>query len=145
MVPMIGSWLRIGTAAVVGLRRVVDEAGDGKRLAVAQLDFRFGSAHGERGDAETLEQDAVVEVERADLRPYAQLDQIARNRRREVQAHAKFPELDSDGANAAREGHRKFAAGKEAGFLAVVSEQIRFGQALEVAGLPQGPDERCPC
>ena len=29
---------------VVGLRGVVDQAGDGERLAVAQLDFGFGAA-----------------------------------------------------------------------------------------------------
>ena len=47
---------------------------------------------GERGNAEALEQDAVVEVERADLGPHVQADQIAGNGRREVQPDAEFLE-----------------------------------------------------
>ena len=42
--PMIGIWLRIGTRRDVGLRLVVDQAGNGERLAVAQLHFGFGAA-----------------------------------------------------------------------------------------------------
>ncbi len=37
-------------------------------------------------------------------------------------------------------GHREFAAGEEARLPAVVGQQIRFGEALKVARLPQGPD-----
>ena len=52
---MIGNWLRIGNGGLVGLRLVVDEPGDGKRLPVAKLDFGFSAAHGQRWNAEALE------------------------------------------------------------------------------------------
>ena len=38
-------------------------------------------------------------------------------------------------------GHGEFTAGEEARLSTVVGQQIRFGQALEVTGLPQGPDD----
>src|SRR5262245_32852387 len=91
-----------GYRRAIGLRRVVDESGDRERLAVAQLHFRLRTAHRQRRNPEAFEDDAVVEVERADLRPYPQLDQVACDGRREVQPHTEFAELDRDGANAAR-------------------------------------------
>ncbi len=58
---MIGIWLRIGIAALFYLVDVVQEAGDGERLAVAQFDFRLGIALGQRGNPETGDRDAVGE------------------------------------------------------------------------------------
>ena len=51
----------------------------------------------ERGNAEPLEQNRVVEVERADLGPDVQLDAVADDFRREVQPDAELLELNADG------------------------------------------------
>ena len=131
---MIGSLLRIGIADDVVLADVVEEAGDGERLPVAQLDIRFRAPRRQRRNPESLERDAVGEVERADLRPDFQSNHIARNRRLEVQPDAELLEYDRHGAGAAlRNRNRELTAGEEAGFLAVVGNQVRLGQALEPA------------
>ena len=49
---MIGSLLSIGIAARSVLRDVVEQPGDRERLAVAQLDVRFGAPRRERRNAE---------------------------------------------------------------------------------------------
>ena len=54
--PMIGSWLRIGIAARVGLRLLSIRPAIGERLAVAQLDFGLGAPRRQRGNPEALEQ-----------------------------------------------------------------------------------------
>ena len=132
---MIGSLLRIGIAGRVVLADVVEQAGDRERLPVAQLDIRFGAPRRERRDPEALERDAVGEVERADLRPDLQSNHVAGNRRLEVQPDAELLEDDRHGVRRAalRNGNRELAAGEEAGFLAVVGNQVRLGQALEPA------------
>ena len=51
-------------------------------------------------------------------------------RGREVQLHAELLEDDRDRAGRALDDRdRKFAAGEEAGLLAVVGDQVRLGQA----------------
>ena len=78
------------------------------------------------------EHDAVVEVERAHLGPQLEADDVAGNRRREVQPHAEFLVLDGHLAREARDQRdRNLAAGQEAGLLAVVGNQVRLGEALE--------------
>ena len=141
---MIGIWLRSGIAAVVGLRDVVDQAGDRERLPVAQLDFGFGATGLQRRNPESLERDAVVEVERAHFGPDLQADQVAGDRRREVEADAELLELNRDAVRApGDDGDREFAAGEETGFLAVVGNQVWFGQALEVARSASGRESAC--
>ena len=118
-----------------GVHRVVDQAGDGERLAVLQIDLGLGATRAERGDPESLEQDAVGEVERADLGSHLQVHAIAVNHRREVQPHAEFLVGDRDrqvGARSLRDRHRELAAGEEARFLAALGDQVRLGEALEL-------------
>jgi hypothetical protein len=71
-----------------------------------------------------------------------QLDQIAGNRRREVEAHTEFTIDNRDRTNAARERDRKLSASEKARLLSVVRNQIRLGEALEVAGLSQRTNDR---
>ena len=85
---------------------------------------------------------AVVEVQRADFGPNLQANDVAGNRRREVQPDAELLELHRDLAGRARDKrHRELAARQEAGFLAVVGDQVRLGQALEQALLLQRADD----
>src|SRR5438876_5989623 len=79
----------------IRLGLVVYQSRDRKRLAVAQFHLGFGAARRQRGDAETLQQDAVVEVERADLGPNVEADEIARDGRLEIQADAELLERHS--------------------------------------------------
>ena len=73
---------------------VVHQSGDRERLPVLQLDFRLGAARRQRRHAEAVEHDGVREVERADLGPDLQVDQVAaEDRRREIQPHAELLEL----------------------------------------------------
>src|SRR5687767_2351016 len=149
----------------VGLRLVVDEAGDGERLTVAQLDlirlhvrpevssldfnngivlegFRI-PALTTRRDAESLEHDAVVEVERADFRTDMQPDEVAGNRRFEIQPDAKLLEQDRNRpGRALHDRYGEFTTSQEARLLAVVGDQIRLGQALEVSVGLQRLDQR---
>ena len=115
--PMIGTWLSSGMAARVHLRRVVDQPGDRERLTVAQLDFGFGATGLQRRNAEPLERDAVVEIELAHFGADLQPDQIAGNRRREVETDAELLELDRDLTQRRDDRNGELAAGKEAGFL----------------------------
>ena len=87
---MIGSLLRSGIAALVVLRDVVEQPGDRKRLAVAQLDVGFGAARRQRRNPETRQRDAVGEIERAHFGPDLQPDHVAGDRRREGQADAEL-------------------------------------------------------
>ena len=68
----------------VFLRQVVEQPGDGERLAIAQLDVGLGASRRERGNPEALQRDAVGEVERADFRRDLQPDDVAGDGRREV-------------------------------------------------------------
>ena len=87
----------------------------------------------QRRNPEALERDAVGEVERADFGPDLEADHVAGDGRREVQPDAELLEHDGDRArDALDDRHRELAAGEEAGFLAVVGDQVRLGQALEV-------------
>ena len=130
---------------LIGLRRVVDESGDRERLAVAQLHFRLRTAHGQCRNPEALEQDAVVEVERADLGPHPQLDQVAGNSRREVQPHAEFPELDRDGADAASRRARgiRRRQGSSPPGRCRPADSVRPGSGSSPSAA--GPGSRCPC
>src|SRR4029453_9001890 len=69
----------------VHLRGVVDQAGDGERLTIAQFHLRLCPARCQSRNAESFECDAVIEVELAHFRTYLQPNQIAGNRRREIQ------------------------------------------------------------
>ena len=132
--PMIGSLLRIGMAAFVLLRHVVQQARDGERLTVPQLNVGLGAARQERRNAEALKGDAVVEIERADLGLHLEADLVAGDRRLERQPHAELLELDRHRIGGALDDrNRELAAGEEARLLAVVGDQVRLGEALEVA------------
>src|SRR5207342_1868123 len=107
-------------------------------------DIRLRAPRRERRDPESLERDAVGEVERADLRPDLQSNQIARNRRREVQPDAELLEDDRHGVVARAALHdwnRELTTGEEAGFLAVVGNEVRLGQTLEPATLFERLDD----
>ena len=69
-------------------------------------------------------------------------NQIAGDRWREVQAHAELLEFDRDLSDAVDDGNRKLAASQEARLLAVVSDEIRLREALEIAGLLERSDQR---
>ncbi len=107
----------------------------GERLAVQQIDLGFGAARAQRRDPEAVQQDAVGEVERADLGTNLQVHAVAVNHRREVQPDAELLVRDRDRqvrAGALRDRHGKLAAGEEAGFLAALGDEVRLGQALEL-------------
>ena len=94
------------------------------------------------GHAEALERNAVVEVERADLRTDLQANDVACNRRPEIQPDAELLEDDRDRAGGAlHDRHRELAAREEARFLAVVGDQVRLGKRLEEALLLERLDD----
>src|SRR5262249_1702660 len=115
------------------------ETGNRERLTIAQLELGLRAAGRERRDPEAVQNDRVSEVERADFRPHLQMNAVADDRRREVQADAELLEHDRDAqlvARALRDRQREFAAGEEAGFLAALGDEVRLGEALEeTAGL----------
>src|SRR5687767_2009654 len=66
---------------------------------------------------------------------------IAHHRGRELEPDAELLELDRDrggAAGAVRDRIRILAAGEEAGFLAVLCHEVRFGQALKEAFAREG-------
>src|SRR5262245_31112496 len=109
----------------VVLRQIVEQPRHREGLAVAQFDIRFAAAGCQRGNTETRQQNAVREVERADLRSYMEPNGVSRNRWREVEPNAVLLIRDADGVAATtlngRDGN--FAARKKARFLAVVGNQ----------------------
>ena len=112
----------------------VEQPGDGKRLSVEKLDFRFGTSRGERGNPESIQDDGVAEVERADLGPYFEVNAVAGHNRGEIQPDAKLLEHHRDGHGPARplsDGYRELSAGQEARFLSTLGDEIRFGKGLE--------------
>ena len=69
-----------------------------------------------------------------------QPDHVAGDRRRERQPDAELLALHRHGAGGALDdGNRELAAGEEARLLAVVGDQVRLGQALEVARRLRAP------
>ena len=87
-----------------------------------------------------MQENAIVEVERADFGPHVQANEIARDRRLEIQADTELLENDRDrrGETAARDdGNRELPAGEKAGFLAVIGNQVRLGETLKIALLLQ--------
>ncbi len=66
---------------------------------------------------------------------HLQTDDVAGDRRREVQPDAELLVKDRDSASATdsalHDRHGHLAAGEEAGFLAVVGDEVRFGEALQ--------------
>src|SRR5262249_26476214 len=116
----------------IRLRQVVQEAGDGKRLSIAQFDIRLGTTRRQCRDAEAAQDDAVAEVERAHFGPHLDPDDVSGDGRPEGQADAELLVYHADVAGVTTDnGHRNFAAGEETGLFAVVGDQVRFGQALE--------------
>ena len=132
-----------GDLGAVFLRQVVEQPGDHERLAVAQLDVGFRAPDGERGNAETRQGDAVAEVERAHLGLHLQADHVAGNRRLEREANPELLVLNGDGAGRAlNDGNGNLAAGKKAGLLVVVRDEVRLGEALEEPVRFQRLDDR---
>ena len=71
---------------------------------------------------------------------HLQPDHVAGDRRLEVQPDAELLEHDRDRAGGALDDrNRELAAGQEAGFLAVVGDQVRLGEALEAARSTAAP------
>src|SRR4030095_1617230 len=115
---------------------VVQQSGDRERLPIAKLDFRLRAAGGERRNAEAAKLHGIGEVERADLRPYLQVNAIAVDDRRERKANAVLLEHDGDadvGARPLRDRNRELAAGEEGRFLPAFRDEIWLGKALEQA------------
>ena len=142
--PMIGIWLRIGIAATsfcdslsirpamakdcpsrsstsVSARRVVSA---GMRKPCSRMPLLKSSELTSGRTCRRIRSPAIVGLN--------------------VQPHAELLELDRDGVAVAAldDRHRELAAGEEAGLLAVVGDQVRLGQALEVAGLLQRLQQR---
>src|SRR5262245_49052350 len=125
------------------LRNVVEEAGDGERLAIPQLHIGLRTSCRQCRDSETTERDAVRKIKRADYRRNFQPNHVAGNGWRERQPDAELLELYGHGSGSAlHDGHGKLAAGEKTGFLAVVSDQIRLREALEMPRGLKGPYNR---
>ena len=93
---MIGSLLRIGIAALSSCDMLFSRpamANDWPSRSSTSVSARRVS---QRRDAEALEGDAVVEVERADFGLHLQADHVAGDRRLEGQPDAELLELDRD-------------------------------------------------
>src|SRR5690242_10407455 len=70
-----------------------------------------------------------------------QTNGVARHGRYEVEPDAKFLELDGDGVREAlHDRDWNFATCEEAGFLAVVSDQVRLRETLKEAAIAQRAD-----
>jgi hypothetical protein len=69
---------------------------------------------------------------------------LRRNGRQEAQPDAVLLEDDGDRVDRARLGdrEREFAAREEGGFLPLEGQQVRLGEAAEVAALAQRSDHR---
>ena len=128
------------------IQRVVEQPRDGKRLAVAQLDFRIRFSRGQRGNAEPGDRHRVVEIEGAHFRRDLEMDHVVtQNRRREVQPDTELFEDNRHRRRAALRLHDRigiFAARQKRGFLAVLRNQVRLGEALEEAFVLQRLDQR---
>ena len=86
----------------VGLREVVEQAGNREGLSVAQLHVGFRTPGVERRNPEAREHDAVGEIQRAHFRPELQADDVAGDRGREAETNA---ELLEENRQLAQPGH----------------------------------------
>src|SRR4029453_7514885 len=127
----------------ISLPDVVEQAGNRERLTIAQLDVGLGATRRQCRNSEALERHAIREVEGADLGTHFQANEVAGNRRFEVQSNAELFEHDGDGIGAAclYDRYWKLAARQEACFLAVIGNEVRLGEALETAFLLQRADD----
>ena len=139
---MIGSLLRIGIAGDVVLRDVVEQAGDRERLPVAQLDVGFRAPRRERRECGSP----------GSVMPLAKSSVLTSGRTfRRIMSPAivgvKFSRMPNSlnmtvtrcRVAALHDRNRELAAGEEAGFLAVVGDEVRLGEALEAARVFRAP------
>ncbi len=118
---------------------VLEQAGDGEALAVAQGDGGGRAADGQGRNAEALQGHAIVRVQLADLRLDLQFDHaIGVEGGREVQLHAELAVFHGHAVLAVGHRNRDFSAGEEAGLLARQGRQVRLGQGVGVTLLLQG-------
>src|SRR4029434_8638868 len=108
---------------------VVEEAPDGERLTVLQVDRGQRLILANRGNVEALDGQALAEVEGRDLRSDPQVDDLSvDDDRREENAHAELLELDRDRVVLLGDGEGELAARDELRLLAALGDEVGLGQ-----------------
>ena len=124
----------------------LQQAGDREALAVAQLDGGERVALDERRDRGARYGHGVREIELADLRGDAQVDDaVGEHGWRERQTDPERLELDGGRDETIRRGcgdrHREFPAGEEACGVAGKRHEVRLGQAPDHAARLERGDQ----
>ena len=123
----------------------VEQAADGQRLAVGQLDLRVHPPSPEARNQESGNGQAVGEVQRRHLWRHAQPDVAGiGDGRNEVQPNPELLPHDRDRVAVAALDSRKreLTAGQKRRFLAFARDEVRFRQASEVSGALEQPNDR---
>ena len=116
---------------------IVQQTGNSKTLSLRQLDFSIHISNGNTRHCESLNGQTVRIVKCTDFRRHLQVDCAPRgNRRNEVQANTKLPELNRDSvgspyAATLHHGIRKFAASQEASLLAILGKNVGLSEGLQ--------------
>jgi len=141
-VPTMGIRLRNGDGRPILLRLVVEQSGDGKRLAVSELDFGIRPPCGQRRNPEP---DRVMPLLKSSVLTSGLTWSLMTSPAivgLKVKTDAELLEVDRDHpGRPLHQRHRELAAGKEARLLAVVGDEVRLGEALEVPGSLEGAND----
>src|ERR1041385_3306324 len=102
-----------GNLLEIVLGKIVQKAGHGECLTIAELDIRFAAPCRESRNAESGKRHAVRKIKRTHLRPHMEPNRVTRHSWSEIQADAVFLELHADGvAISLNRWDRDFATGE---------------------------------
>ena len=116
-------------------------------MPIGEIHLRLNSSSGKCRDREALQGECIGKIQRTDFGPDLQVDESVQGEgRREVQAHAKLLELNSDSsepgtAGRLENGKGEFTAGEKTCFLPGRGQQIRLGQNFQNIFLLESLDQ----